>query len=196
MLIPMTEEHGWEETARNQRLDAALDQIARGDRQGLAALYRETSPAVYGFALSVVKNAQDAEDILQDTYLRVYGAAPGYRSAGKPMAWILTICRNLCLQRLRERSRQAALPQEDWEEYLEGCPGVTPEDRLVIAECMRKLSDQERQIVVLHAVAGFKHREIGALLELGVSTVLSKYHRALKKLKEELGKEQRAYDRA
>ncbi|MDY3015209.1 MAG: hypothetical protein SOR61_08565 [Evtepia sp.] len=45
-------------------------------------------------------------------------------------------------------------------------------------------------------MAGFKHREIGELLELGVSTVLSKYHRAIKKLKEEMGKEQQAYDRA
>lgn len=196
MLIPMTEGNGRDEALRNQRLDAALEQIARGDRQALAALYRETNPAVYGFAFSVVKNAHDAEDVLQDTYLRIYAAAPGYVSVGKPMAWILTICRNLCLQRLRERTRQAEIPQEDWERYLEGCPGVTTEDRMVIAECMNKLSDEERQIVVLHAVAGFKHREIGELLELGVSTVLSKYHRAIKKLKEEMGKEQQAYDRA
>ncbi|WP_407066529.1 RNA polymerase sigma factor [Evtepia sp.] len=148
MLIPMTKGNGRDEALRNQRLDAALEQIARGDRQALAALYRETNPAVYGFAFSVVKNTHDAEDVLQDTYLRIYAAAPGYVSVGKPMAWILTICRNLCLQRLRERTRQAEIPQEDWERYLEGCPGVTTEDRMVIAECMNKLSDEERQIVV------------------------------------------------
>ena len=56
----------------------------------------------------------------------------------------------------------------------------------MIRQCMDRLSDEERQIVVLHAVAGFRHREIGALLELPLSTVLSKYHRAIKKLKEHL----------
>ena len=48
---------------------------------------------------------------------------------------------------------------------------------------MRNLSEEERQIVMLHAVAGFKHREIAATLDLPLATVLSKYNRALKKLK-------------
>ena len=51
------------------------------------------------------------------------------------------------------------------------------------------LSDTERQIVVLHAVSGFKHREIAACLELPLATVLSKYHRAIKKMKTNLEKE-------
>lgn len=53
---------------------------------------------------------------------------------------------------------------------------------------MKQLTDQERQIVMLHAVAGFKHREIAELLELPLSTVLSKYRRALKKLRHSLEK--------
>ena len=53
-------------------------------------------------------------------------------------------------------------------------------------ECLERLSDQERQIVALHAVAGFKHREIAALLELPLSTVLAKYARAIRKLKQYL----------
>jgi RNA polymerase sigma-70 factor (ECF subfamily) len=51
---------------------------------------------------------------------------------------------------------------------------------------MKHLSDQERQIVVLHAVSGLKHREIAAALNLPLPTVLSKYNRALKKLKTHL----------
>ena len=60
------------------------------------------------------------------------------------------------------------------------------EDRGVLRACLEQLSDQERQIVALHAVAGFKHREIAALLELPLSTVLSKYNRAIKRLKQYL----------
>ena len=105
------------------------------------------------------------------------------------MAWILTITRNLCLLKLRERKRMADIPPENWEPYLQACENASPEDRLILTECMKLLSDEERQIVILHAVAGFKHRETAKLLELPLSTVLSKYNRAMKKLKNHIGKE-------
>jgi RNA polymerase sigma-70 factor (ECF subfamily) len=57
---------------------------------------------------------------------------------------------------------------------------------MVIAACMEQLTEQERQIVALHALAGFKHREIAAILRLPLPTVLSKYNRALKKLRQHL----------
>ena len=167
--------------------DAALEdciaRIAGGDKDALADLYSRTRPAVYGFALSIVKNAHDAEDILHDACLQVWNAAGGYRRQGKPMAWIFTIVRNRCLQKLRERTRTADIPSEDWEPYLQSRESITPEDRLLIGICMERLNQQERQIVVLHAVSGFRHREIAQLLQLPLPTVLSKYHRALKKLK-------------
>ena len=58
---------------------------------------------------------------------------------------------------------------------------------MVTRAVMAKLRDDEREIVMLHAVAGMKHREIASMLELPLSTVLSKYNRALKKLKKLLG---------
>ena len=66
---------------------------------------------------------------------------------------------------------------------------MTAEDKVVLQQCMENLSDTERQIVVLHAVSGFKHRQIAELLDLALPTVLSKYHRAIKKMKAFLGKE-------
>lgn len=167
-------------------LDRCLEGIAGHDPRALEELYRRTSAAVYAFALSILKNTHDAEDVLQDCYLKVWDGAADYRSAGKPMAWILTITRNLCLQRLRERQKTADLPQEDWEPWLADRRGLSQEDALVIRECMERLSDGERQIVVLHAVAGFRHREIAALLRLPLATVLSRYSRAIRKLKQTL----------
>ena len=90
--------------------DAALEdcivRIAGGDQNALADLYGRTRSAVYGFALSIVKNAHDAEDILHDAYLQVWNAAGGYRAQGKPMAWVLTITRNLAINRLRDGNAQ------------------------------------------------------------------------------------------
>ena len=72
--------------------DAALEdciaRIAGGDKDALADLYNRTRPAVYGFALSIVKNAHDAEDILHDACLQVWNAAGGYRRQGK---WFIVI---------------------------------------------------------------------------------------------------------
>ena len=80
------------------------------------------------------------------------------------------------------------IPEEDWEKYLEENTQLSSENRIVLKECMQLLNDEERKIVVLHAVTGFKHREIAKLLELPLSTVLSKYNRAIKKLKTALTK--------
>ena len=63
---------------------------------------------------------------------------------------------------------------------------MSPEDKVILKACMEQLSDEERQIITLHAVSGFRHREIAAITELPLSTVLSKYHRAVKRLRKQL----------
>ena len=69
-------------------------------------------------------------------------------------------------------------------EVIEGeDPFLTAEDRIVLRAAMEQLEDDEREIIMLHAVAGLKHREIAAQLERPLATVISRYHRAIRKLK-------------
>lgn len=164
-------------------LEDCIARIAGGDKDALAQLYAQTRPAVYGFALSILKNPHDAEDVLHDAYLQVWNAAPQYRAHGKAMAWLLTIVRNLAMDQLRRQKRTEPLVWEDWQDQLAGTPAVSAEDRMALAALLTALEDQERQIVTLHALTGLKHREIAALLGLPLPTVLSKYSRALKKLR-------------
>lgn len=166
-----------------EAVEQCLFRIREQDPEALEEFYYRTSTSVYGFALSVLKNAQDAEDVMHDLYLQVWSGAGSYRAAGKPMAWVMTITRNLCLQKLREYRKRSDIPQEDWETYIGGNDKMSPEDKLILTECLKHLSDAERQVVVLYAVSGFKHREIAKLLEMPLSTVLSKYNRAMKKLR-------------
>lgn len=166
-----------------QTLDELLTLTAAGNRDALAALYRETYTALYGFALSICRHRQDAEDILQEVYLLVFRSARQYTAQGKPLAWLLTITRNLSLMRLRDRSRTIPVDPEDWQVRLQDEAAVTPDDRLVLESLLNRISDIERQIVVLHAVTGLKHREIAQLLELPLPTVISKYNRTLEKLR-------------
>lgn len=164
------------------RLERLIASMAKGDRTALAELYNETGPSIYGFALSILRSTQDAEDVLQDTFVRIWTAAGSYRPQGKPMAWMLTVAKNLSLSKYRERSRLAEAGDEDWQMLYVTSPAVTGEERMMLEAALNGLTDDDRQIVMLHAVAGLKHAEISELMDMPLSTVLSKYSRARKKL--------------
>lgn len=165
-----------------EELEGCILELAAGKAEAMEPLYRIANPSVYAFALSLLKNSHDAEDAAQDCFVRAYLGAGSYRPQGKPMAWLITITRNLCMEKLRERGKRADAPEEDWDKYIESA-AASPEDRIVLEQCMKALDDSERQIVVLHAVGGMKHRETAELMGLPLATVLSKYSRAIKKLK-------------
>ena len=90
---------------------------------------------------------------------------------------------------LKDRSRRADKEDDDWEAGLSEDCGVSAEDRLTLRFCLESLSEEERKIVVLHAVSGFRHREIAEFLDMPLATVLSKYARSVKKLRIILEKE-------
>lgn len=161
--------------------DDLISRLANGDRDALAELYEETRTAVYGFSLSILKNAADAEDVLHDTYVSLLSSAASYESKGNPMAWILTITKNLALMRLRQRKRFVDPEPHEWESVA--VSDGPSEDRPLLQAALNILSEEERRVILLHALSGLKHREIAALLDLALPTVLSKYHRALKKLR-------------
>ena len=165
-----------------EELEGLLAGLAAGNRDSLAALYHRTRAAVYGLALSYLKNGHDAEDVTQDTFVRAWDKADQYRPQGKPLGWLLAIARNLALMKLRDRGKNQDLPEDQWENLAIENPMVTLEDRQLLTAAMAVLTDQERQVVILHAVTGLRHKEIAALLEIPLATALSKYHRALKKL--------------
>lgn len=178
-----------QDTENRRNLERCIERMADGDKEAAACLYERTGAAVYGFALSILKNAHDAEDVLQDTYIRIYGAASGYRPNGNPIPWIFTITRNLSLMKLRENRKITEMTEEEWEKLACRDSTGAAEDRIFLKTMLELLSAEERQIIVLHAVAGMKYKEMAALLEMPLPTVLSKYHRAMKKMERQLGKE-------
>lgn len=165
---------------RNKRLEQYLGNIKTGDKSALELLYRETSAGVYSFALSLLKNREDAEDVLQEVYLSVYKSADRYHPRGKPMEWLMTVTRNLCYSRLRSRRTHEEILENTAVDY--GAIGAA-EDRMMLFDSLNRLTDDERQIVILHAVSGLRHREIAAVLGIPLSTVSSKYNRSLGKLR-------------
>ena len=149
-----------------------LRRVSLGDRDAFLLLYQNTDRTVYSFILSIMKNPQDAEEVMQETYMKIWTSASSYQSRGKPLAWIFTIARNLCYMKFRDQKHRADIGLEE-----------------LTGEALELLKEDERQIVLLHASAGLKHREIASSLGMPLATVLSKYNRAIKKLKQNLREE-------
>lgn len=162
-----------------------LKRVGIGDEDAFRQLYQSTDRTIYSFILSILKNPQDAEEVMQETFLKVWTSASTYQSQGKPLAWMFTIARNLCYMKFRDQKHQADIGLDDLsgEEIGEVClPLENMTDAMVLKAALEILKEEERQIVLLHASAGLKHREIASALQMPLATVLSKYNRALKKL--------------
>ncbi|MBQ4120206.1 MAG: RNA polymerase sigma factor [Clostridia bacterium] len=184
MLFLMTVYENLQEE-KSETLDELLLMISKGDQDSFREFYEKTKTAVYGFALSLIKNTYDAEDIMQSTYVNVYHAAINYQKQGKPMAWVLTITKNLCLEKMRKLKREAVLPE--FSDYsVKFSEEMNVDDKLLIEFYLNSLKLNERKIVVLHIVAGLKHREIADLLNIPLGTVLATYQRAIRKTKKYL----------
>lgn len=176
-----------QEKLNTPKIDEGLfERIGKEDPEALKELYETTHRILYTYVLSMAKDHQDTLDIVQDTYLKIRSAAHLYEPMGKPLAWMFTIAKNLTRNQIRRNQRFSNREDQDLENDPKFSYVTDPEDRMVLESTMRILTEEERQIVILHSVAGFKHREMAESLGLPLATVLSKYHRALKKLREEL----------
>ena len=162
--------------------DGMIEKIAKGDTEELHELYEVISATVFGFALSITKNKQDAEDVLHETFIAVWQNAHCYKPNGKPMAWIFTIARNFSNMKHRSAARFSDEEPENQAQDIFSL-AVCSENKIILQKVFSILTEEERQIVLLHAVGGIKHREISEVLGLATGTVLSKYNRAIKKLK-------------
>ena len=168
-------------------LDESLfSRIASGDKAAFLALYEKCSSPVFAYALSILRSRSDSEDAMQDTFLKIRSAAHLYKPLGKPLAWIFTITRNICLMMYRQRAHTAQLPEEDRVQD----PGFdriqNAEDRMTLEKAFTVLPEDSCRIIMLHALSGMKHREIAELMNMPLSTVLSKYKRGIEKLRTEL----------
>ncbi|HZJ98707.1 MAG TPA: RNA polymerase sigma factor [Tissierellaceae bacterium] len=163
-----------------------FERIGKNDMDALEELYRISERTLYAYILSIVKNHDETLDLMQETYLKIMSSAHLYKPMGKPLAWMFTIAKNLYLSKIRKDKRVVNLETDEIEDSTKFSYVTDNEDRIVLQTALDVLSEEERQIVILYAVSGLKHKEIAESIGLKLSTTLSKYHRALKKIREQL----------
>ena len=177
------------ERARAAVRDEDILAVARNGPDALRRLYEKTSKGVYAYALSLLKNAHDAEDVCQETFLSIYDKAGDYEPQCKPMAWIITVAKRHALTVLRKERGKSYIEEAEKANAEAFSRTENTEQRLLLQAATEVLNDDERQIVMLKAVAGMKAREIGKILGMPLNTVLSKYHRAIGKMRLYIEKE-------
>lgn len=167
----------------DSRIEELIATMARGDVSAMGALYELIETDIYAYACSKGLNKEDAADITHDTFVQIWKTAAQYRSMGKPLAWIFTVERNLILRQFHSSRRFVPYDESAGEESDGGEFSQSVIDNEFLRGIMRVLDSEEREIICLHIVSGLKHREIAKLLGKPLSTVLSRYHRAMKKLR-------------
>lgn len=159
--------------------ETLLALYASGDRMASRLLTERLAPRLFGYALRLLSDRAEAEDVTQEAMLRLWRAAPGWRTGGAQVStWAYRVVTNLCSDRRRARGRRPALPLDDAPEVADAAPGVVAQliqaDRMAALQtALALLPERQRQAVVLRHIEGLANPEIAEILGLGVEAVES-----------------------
>jgi RNA polymerase sigma-70 factor (ECF subfamily) len=185
-----------EASAEHMEPERLIEAAGRGESAALVALYDRFAPAMLGLALRIIRSRSDAEDIVQDAFVRAWREAPSFdRSRGSAATWLATLTRNRAIDVLRARGRKrkydASLVVES--EAHGPSAGESPEAQvaqsqraLAVREAIAQLSAEQRQALELAYFGGLSHSEIAEALGQPLGTIKTRLLSAAKKLREAL----------
>ncbi len=160
-------------------------QNMRTNRDAFAALYEEMSRPMYTVACRILHNRSDAEDVVQDVFLKML-KTDDFAAVGNIRAYILQMVRNEALMLLRKRSKED-LVEEVSAEQDTAWQGVSArEDVAAITSAIERLKDDERDIFTFHVNGELGFEEIAGIMNMSLSAVYRRYQKALKKLRKML----------
>ncbi len=172
-----------------------MSQVVAGDSRALELLYDRYSRTVYGMALRMLSNAEQAEDVVQETFWRVWRRGATFQQGyGQFSSWLFGIAHNLCIDELRrQRSRPSPIYTEDAQQILHDIPDGQQdvdsltwqtERRRLISDALRDLPSDQRQVIELAYFRGLSQREIAEQLQDPLGTVKTRIRLGLQKLKQ------------
>ena len=181
---------------------ALLVAYANGDAQSGRILLDRLAPRLFAHAARVLGDRYEAEDVVQETMLRLWKIAPDWRQGEAEVStWAYRVVANLCTDRLRRRARQPQVALEDTNEPASDIVGVvarmTEASRVeALQTALATLPDRQRQAVVLRHIEGLPNPEIAQIMDIGVEAVESLTARGKRALKDALAgrKEELGYN--
>jgi len=164
--------------------DVILARARTGDAAALESLYKAYEVPVYSLARRICRTAEDAEDVLQETFFEVCRSIGRYRGDGSLWGWIRTIAASKALMRLRRNKYR------DTDELEDDAPSHRKQDhhlRMDLEAALERLPETSRAVVWLHDVEGYTHEEIAGMMGKTVSFSKSQLARAHTRLRSWLG---------
>jgi RNA polymerase sigma factor (sigma-70 family) len=167
----------------NQHRDL-VEGSKRGDQGAQRELYSLYVDAMYNVCYRMVGNREDAEDILQESFINAFQKIDSFRFDSPFGAWLKRIVVNQCMNFFRAKAVPTA-PLENYEDQIadkEEAPSEEVYDMKKIGVAIDKLPEGYRQIFNLYLIEGYDHQEISEITGVSVNTSKTQYHRARKKL--------------
>ncbi|MHB8859836.1 MAG: RNA polymerase sigma factor [Thermoleophilia bacterium] len=176
--------------------DELIAEIRQGKAEALETLVSRYETRVYNLSYKMLGNKQDAEDVLQDTFLNVVRSLDSFRSRSSFSTWLYRVATNAALTKLRQRSRRDKSESEFLDEVYSIKDAAHAESRLVdwsdrpaqqllddeakrvMEEAIEELPEIYRVVFVLRDVQGLPATEVAEVLDLSVPAVKSRLHRA------------------
>ncbi|MBQ4629075.1 MAG: sigma-70 family RNA polymerase sigma factor [Clostridia bacterium] len=177
-----------------------LEKLKTGDEQAFEAFIRENQTRVYRIALSLVHNPQDAEDIAQETFVKVYMSISSFNGQSAITTWMYRIVYNLAVDFLKKHGKRAKVTKtlddpEDPELLILSDESFLPEEAFEkkqmkrdLYEALKTLPDEQRELIELKDIHGFSYEEIVAMTSLKEGTLKSRLNRGRLALKNYLSK--------
>jgi RNA polymerase sigma-70 factor, ECF subfamily len=170
--------------------EALLQACARGDRAALQSLYAQTAPQLFGLALSILRNRDLAEDVMQDSFILVWRRAHSFDPGrGTAMAWLARIVRNQCFDLMRRRGRESPLDETFMQSWQD--PAPNPADLTALSRearrlkgCLDELDEGPRKSMILAYYEGLTFAEVSGRLGAPLGTVKSWIRRGLIQLRD------------
>jgi RNA polymerase sigma-70 factor (ECF subfamily) len=168
--------------------ETLVERAQAGDGQAFEALYRRLVGRIYALCLRMSRDAQRAEELTQDVFVRAWERMGSFRGDSKFSTWLHRLAVNVVLQAGRSRGRRESREElvEDPGRYLRRVKEAMPGTRLDLERAIAELPEGAREVLVLRDIQGFKYQEIADMQGVALGTVKAQIHRARKMVRERL----------
>jgi RNA polymerase sigma-70 factor (ECF subfamily) len=187
---PRTPSAAGEATAAAGSEEELLESCRRGDVAAFERLYGMHGERMKSVALNLLRRESDAEDAVQETFLKVYRGAASFRGGAALSTWIYRILVNTCYDLLRRKKRRpedALEPVSGGEHPAAGSAADDHPLRLAIEQSLGRLAPRQKTVFLLAAVEGFSHREIAQIMDVSEGASRTLLFEAKRRLQELLG---------
>ena len=163
--------------------------MKKGEEQAFEMVYELTKKQVFFTILAIIKDYGIAEELMQDTYIRLRKNIGKYECNTNANAWIVRIAHNLAINEYHKRKKELITDELENDFLFHSVNENSMLNNLLLKQLFNLLNIEEREVVMLHTL-GYKHHEIAKQIQKPLGTVLWIYNKAIKKMQKEVAKDE------